>query len=114
MNTLNLDVSRSFDAKGRMTAPILPEAIQLAEAILRGNTPTLSGVQLDPPGRFVAKSYSATLTKLVLAGQSKPPACFPMFFCAHSLFNAGHAIGAGDGMGNMDLDLDRAALQQIG
>ena len=98
-----------------MTAPILPKAIQLAEAILRGNTPTLSGVQLDPPGRFVAKSYRATLTKLVLAGQSKPPAYFPTFFCAHhSLFNAGHAIEAGDGIGNMDLDLDRAALQQIG
>ncbi|KAF9789309.1 hypothetical protein BJ322DRAFT_530445 [Thelephora terrestris] len=81
---LNLDdYTDGFDKDGKMTVPVLPNAVQLAQAILCDDMPALSGVQLGPTGRSVARSYGATLTKLVPAG---------------------HTIGVDDGIAYSELD----------
>ncbi|KAF9644807.1 hypothetical protein BDM02DRAFT_842383 [Thelephora ganbajun] len=68
---LNLeDFTAGLDANGNLTAPIAPSSVQLAEAILCDDMPALSGVQLGPTGRSVARSYGATLTKLCPAGHT--------------------------------------------
>ena len=63
------DYTGGFDSKGQPTAPLPPASVQLAEAILCDDMPVLAGVQLGPTGRSVARSYSATLTRLCPAGQ---------------------------------------------
>jgi len=68
---LNLeDFAKGFDAKGRLTTPILSREVELAQAILCDDMPALSGVQLGPTGRSVARSYAATLSKLCPAGST--------------------------------------------
>ena len=64
------DYCKGFDAKGRLTTPLLPREVELAQAILCDDMPALSGVQLGPTGRSVARSYAATLSKLCPAGSS--------------------------------------------
>ena len=87
-----------------MTVPVLPNAVQLAEAVLCDDMPALSGVQLGPTGRSVARSYGATLTKLVPAGQSNLRSLGFSSVLIHFPFNAGHTIGVNDGIDDADLD----------
>ncbi|KAF9646801.1 hypothetical protein BDM02DRAFT_2887822 [Thelephora ganbajun] len=64
------DFTKGFDAKGKTTTPTLPREVELAQAILCDDMPALSAVQLGPTGRSVARSYSATLSKLCPAGST--------------------------------------------
>ena len=45
-----------------------PHAVQLAEAILCDDMPSLSPLQVGPTGRSVARSYAATISKLCPVG----------------------------------------------
>lgn len=49
--------------------PLLPNSVQLNEAMLCDDMPALSGVQLGPTGKSVSRSYAATLSKLCPAGK---------------------------------------------
>lgn len=72
------DFTEGFDSKGKPTAPVIPNSVQPAQAILCDDMPALSGIQLGPTGRSVARSYAATLTKLCPAGQ-QPISDLPLF-----------------------------------
>jgi hypothetical protein len=64
------DFTTGFDLRGKAITPTTPISVQLAEAILCDDMPALSGVQLGPTGRSVARSYAATLSKLCPAGST--------------------------------------------
>ena len=61
---------QGFDASGQLKGLVLPNSVQLNEAILCDDMPALSGVQLGPTGKSVSRSYATTLSKLCPAGQS--------------------------------------------
>ena len=58
-----------FDANGKLTEAVLPNSVQLNEALLCDDMPALSGIQLGPTGRSVSRSYAATLSKLCPSGR---------------------------------------------
>ena len=60
---------QGFDVDGQLKGPVLPNSVQLNEAILCDDMPALSGVQLGLTGKSVSRSYAATLCKLCPAGQ---------------------------------------------
>ncbi|KAG6908106.1 hypothetical protein DXG01_006144 [Tephrocybe rancida] len=64
------DYSEGFDTEGNRTAPVLPAATELNQAILCDDMPALSPVQMGPTGRSVAHSYDAAISKLVPAGST--------------------------------------------
>ncbi|KAF9642626.1 hypothetical protein BDM02DRAFT_3124358 [Thelephora ganbajun] len=64
------DFTDGWDDEGNATDVVPPLRVQLNEAILSDDMPTLSGIQLGPTGRSVAQSYSATLSKFCPAGST--------------------------------------------
>ena len=49
---------------------MLPTKVELKQAILCDDMPTLSPIQMGPSGRSVARSYANAISKLIPAGPS--------------------------------------------
>ena len=47
---------------------MLPTKVELKQAILCDDMPTLSPIQMGPSGRSVARSYANAISKLIPAG----------------------------------------------
>ncbi|RDB17300.1 hypothetical protein Hypma_001916 [Hypsizygus marmoreus] len=63
------DFSEGFDPlTGELTSTVVPNSVELNQAMLCDDMPALSTVQLGPTGKSVARSYAAALGKLVPAG----------------------------------------------
>ncbi|KAF9642588.1 hypothetical protein BDM02DRAFT_3235284 [Thelephora ganbajun] len=64
------DFTDGWDDEGNAKTVAPPLRVQLNEAILCDDMPTLSGIQLGPTGRSIAQSYGATLSKFCPAGST--------------------------------------------
>ena len=64
------DYIAGFGRDGRQESVVLPYVTELNQARLCDDMATLSGIQLGPTGRSVARSYASTLTKLVPVGKT--------------------------------------------